>query len=224
MKKKKNIFRPVSTVANRSHRHRFGSKFMASGVRQHVLFSLAVMASEVLLDEGFYALPSIPDNLQGGFEALGGDSDFPSAVGVSDLLGSFPTFNVALNFDDEVDDADPAVTTPESAPVNHRDHMYNKLAGAWNKMHGLRHGERAQTLNAGGPGTHKVQKNKSHFGRVVFKAWENVRRKSCNMPSAAIGETKRDLDVLGGMAALHQDSIEDKVSKDLEFIDTTSSL
>ena len=44
------------------------------------------------------------------------------------------------------------------------------------------------------------------------------------MPSAAIGETKRDLDVLGGMAALHQDSIEDKVSKDLEFIDTTSSL
>ena len=88
-------------------------------------------------------------------------------------------------------------------------YQYNKLAGAWNRCNGLRFGERAMPSGPASTWVGKrgaVDPRKWCFRNVIYSGWEaTILNKS---PTAgAVGQTKRKLDLLMGVASLCNDAL-----------------
>ena len=92
--------------------------------------------------------------------------------------------------------------------------MYDGLRNAWNKMNGLRHGDRAKDLLHGRgifPRTAKhrnrnrrrrIHKNKWYISNVVQECWEAIGRRGSSLKRASIGCTGRVLDIIIGCMML----------------------
>ena len=127
------------------------------------------------------------------FSALGAGEC--SAVGGAGCIGSVEDENENEDEDEQKRDADES--------------QYSKLAGAWNRCNGLRFGERAMPSGPASTWVGKrgaVDPRKWCFRNVIYSGWEaTMLNKSAT--DGAVGQTRRKLDLLNGVASLCDDAL-----------------
>ena len=89
--------------------------------------------------------------------------------------------------------------------VQHEKTQYEKLAECWNRKCGLRHGDRALQESTGK--RQRIRNNKWIFGNIVINAWRSLRDRVNSTGPTEPGDTKREFDLLVGMAEVHASTV-----------------
>jgi hypothetical protein len=109
--------------------------------------------------------------------------------------------------------------------------MYTGLAKAWDRMHGLRIGERAvatdDAVAIDAPRTakgcvKKVEAKKWGFSNTVTEAYDLVGRDRASMRVGSVGATKRVLDLVAGASCILQETLDDASSEKINAMQATS--
>ena len=89
--------------------------------------------------------------------------------------------------------------------VQHEKTQYEKLAECWNRKCGLRHGDRALQESTGK--RQRIRNNKWIFENIVINAWRSLRDRVNSTGPTEPGDTKREFDLLVGMAEVHASTV-----------------
>lgn len=139
--------------------------------------------------------------IEDGFAALAPAADGPDGNGPNGQNGNGNADEGDAGNSDDSEDAD---------GLRKR---YRGLAKAWDKVKGLRWGERAAEIDDDGRRRRcdgrraKVHKNKWGFENVLQVAYQCIGREHAATREGEVGSTKRSMDALAGASALIQDTL-----------------